>query len=49
MGVQEFLFGLGVVLLLIVLVYGAVRAGRRRQSQASKAATSQMYNDNRNV
>jgi len=32
MGVQELLFGVGTLLLLGALVYGVMRAGRKRQT-----------------
>lgn len=32
MGLQELLYGVGTVLLLGALIYGAMRAGRRRQT-----------------
>jgi len=32
MGVQELLFGIGTALLLGALVYGVMRAGRKRQT-----------------
>ncbi|HWK94121.1 MAG TPA: hypothetical protein VNR39_01740 [Pseudolabrys sp.] len=32
MGIQELLYGVGTVLLLGALVYGVMRAGRKRQT-----------------
>jgi hypothetical protein len=39
----------GAAVLLLAIVYGTVRAGRRRQSNVSKQATERMYDDNRNT
>jgi hypothetical protein len=46
MGLQEALIGLGVVVLLAVLTYGAMRASRRRRGDqaAADAATRRNFN-----
>lgn len=49
MGIQELAMVAGAAVLLLVIMYGTIRAGRRGQGEASKAATKQMYNDNRDT
>lgn len=49
MGIQELMYGVGIVLLACGLIFGIYRAGRRPQSERSKQATKQMYNDNQDT
>jgi hypothetical protein len=43
MGLQEFLYGVGTVVLLAALIYGASVAGRRRRNPASDEATRRNF------
>jgi hypothetical protein len=43
MGLQEFLFGVGTVALLVALIFATMRAGRRRRNAASDDATRRNF------
>ena len=43
MGIQEAMYGMGAVVLLAVLLYATIRAGRTRRSAASDAATRRNF------
>ena len=43
MGIQELFYGLGAVVLLGALIFGVMRAGRRRQNQAQVEATRRNF------
>ena len=43
MGIQEMLYGVGMLVLLGALIYGATRAGRRTSTPAGDAATRKLY------
>jgi len=43
MGVQELLYGIGTVILLGALIFGVIRAGRKRQNRAQVEATRRNF------